>query len=667
MMDITKIIQVDASLSLDERKEFMQHCANKYETDGSSPISDPEYDKEYYAIQALDPEWDIVGGIDEEHAYGTKVKHKVICGSLLKDPNPEAFEKSFASIYSGMDMSKLRFALQYKIDGSAMCCVYKKGVLHNIITRGRDGVYGVDVTNNGKHIEGIPNTIPCKDDEVEIRGECFKDRQDFYKHWVSQFSNPRSMTAGGINQKDSSVTKSMGLEFVAYEVVRKDFDTEQEKLQFIIKNGFNNLADSTKFTKDGLTFEQLAKAVKIYMDRIDRSKLPYDIDGIVVKLDNISLCKSLGSVSSGRKPKGNRAVKFPCEQKQTKLTGIEYSTGRTGAIAIVGLLESVVLGGATIQRVSLHNFDFIRSKGLKIGSEIILQKSGDIIPYVVKVVKDGIEDIKPPDVCPACGGEVKWDSNDVTVHCQNDVCVAKINRSIEHWLKKIGVLGIGKGIIGKLTDEDELSWDDKPIISKISDMYWKLDNDRKTEHPFRKYTYLKERFGEKTYDNILESVKGVTEMTLDKFIEALGISQVGSLAKNIVEIATTIEDVDKLTADDLMKLDKFAEKKSQGFVNGWKSNRKEIARLLKFITIVEPQLDSDVLSGQSYCFTGSFSSPSRKEMEQATLDNGGKKSGVSKNLTALVWDGEILGSKIDKANKLGVPIITQEEFLEKIV
>ena len=658
--------QVDVSLTLDERKAFIVHCSNLYETNGSSPISDKEWDAEYYAIQKLDPDWDIIGGMDEDNAYGTKVKHKVICGSLLKDPNPEAFEKSIASIYAGIDMSKLRFALQYKIDGSAMCCVYKKGRLESIITRGRDGIYGQDVTPNGRHISGIPTTIPCKDEEVEIRGECYKDRKDFYKNWAGQYSNPRNFTSGSVNQKDPNTTKERKLSFIAYEEVRKEFETEEEKLKFIIDNGFNNLGDSTKFTKEGLTFKQLAKAVQIFMNNIDRPNLPFDIDGIVVKLDNIALCKSLGSVSSGRKPKGNRAVKFECEQKPTKLIGVEYSTGRTGAITIVGLLEPCVLGGATIQRVSLHNFDFIKSKGLKIGSEIILQRAGDIIPCVVRVTKAGAQDIEPPLVCPACGGEVEWDSNNVTVHCQNEHCIAKINRSIRHWFEKIGVLGIGEGILNKLTNEDELSWDNEPIINKISDIYWKLDNDRKTEHPFRKYNYLKEKLGEKTYNNILESVKSVTEMTLGKFIEALGISQVGSLSKNIAEIAPTIEDIDRLTASDLMKIDKFADKKSHGFVNGWKSNRQEIDCLLKFITIVEPKLDSHVFSGQSYCFTGSFSSPSRKEMEQMTLDNGGKKSGVGKGLTALVWDGEMQGKKLEAAKKLGVSIITQEEFLEKL-
>jgi len=661
-MDVSKMTQVDVSLTLDERKAFIQYCADKYETDGSSPISDPEYDKEYYAIQAIDSDWDVVGGMDEDHIYGTKVKHKVVCGSLLKDPNTEAFLKSVKALYAGQDISKLRFMLQLKIDGSAMCCVYDNGKLQNVITRGRDGWHGVDVTANGKYINGIPATIPCKDN-VEVRGECYKPRGDFYKNWYPEYKNPRNFTAGSINQKDPLVTKERGLSFIGYEEVRKDFETEEEKMKFISDNGFTNLSESTKFTKNGLTFEQLARAIQIFMDGIDRPNLPFDIDGVVVKLDHIATAKAMGSVSGGKKPKANRAVKFPCEQKETELIGVEYSVGRTGAVTIVGLLTPVKLSGTTVQRVALCNFDNIEKQGLKIGCTVLLQKSGDIIPYIVKKTKDGTKDIEVPDVCPACGGEVKWDANRVTVHCQNDVCVAKINRSIEHWFKKIGVLGLGKGIISKLTSEEELSWDDKPIIARISDMYWKLDNDRKTEHPFRKYDYLKEQFGDKAFENIKESVVSVKEITLAKFIEALGIANVGTMAKDIVAIAPTIQDVDVLTAEELMKVEGFAAKKSYGFVNGWENSRQEIARLLKFINIVEPQLDSNKLGGKSFCVTGTLSK-GRKEVQADIESNGGVvKGSVGKDLDYLVC-GEDAGSKEDKAKALGVKIISEEELVE---
>jgi len=666
-----KQTKIDTSLSLDARKTFIEYCADLYETNGTSPVSDAEYDKEYYTIQAMDPDWDVVGGMADDHIYGAKIKHKVICGSLLKSPNPEDFLSAMLSIYANVDLSEHCFALQLKLDGLAICCTYDDGKLQQVVTRGRDGWKGVDVTSNAVHIQGIPETIPCKE-EVEFRGECYKDRQDFYKNWFNNFNLPhnyklpRNFAAGSVNQKDPKVTKERGLDFIAYEVVRKDFDTEKQKLQFIIDNGFATLKDFTKFTKVGLNLQQIARAVKVYMDSLDRPKLSFDIDGIVVKLNDIKVAKSLGTVSGGKKPKANRAVKFPCEQKETEIIDKEYSVGRTGAITIVGLLKPVELGGTTIQRVALHNFDFIKKNGLSIGATVLLQKSGDIIPYVVRKTKDGNTPIEPPDECPACGGDLVWDDNNITLHCKNPACVAQINRSIEHFFKKIGVLGLGKGIIGKLTDDKALSWEGDSIISCLSDMYWKLDNDRKTEHPFRKYAHLKDQFGEKKFENIVESVHSVKEVTLAKFIEALGIANVGTMSSRITDIAPTIDDVDKLTADDLMKIDGFGDKKSHGFVRAWRKNHKEIETLLKFIDIVKPTFNSDKLSGKKFCFTGSFADPTRKEMEEMVIDNGGQKSSVSKNLTALIWDGEIDGGKVQKAKSLGVDIIDQAQFLAMI-
>lgn len=655
---------VNTSLPLEERKSFLEHCADLYETNGKSPISDAEYDKEYNAIKSLDPTWDIIGGLAEEHAYGTKVKHKVICGSLLKDHDIKSFEFSLRSTYNNIDLHNHSFIVQYKIDGLAMCCVYNNGKLQSVITRGRDGIHGIDVTRNGKYIEGIPTEIPYKG-EVEFRGECYKDRSDFYKNWIGEYANPRNFASGSVNQKDPNVTKERGLNFIAYEVVRKDFATEEEKIQFIVDNEFENLKDSTVIVKSGITFKRITKAVEVFMENTNRSELPFDVDGVVVKLNEIKVAKSLGTVSGGKKPKANRAVKFPCEQKETEIIDIEYAVGRTGAITIVGKLEPIQLAGTTVKRVSLHNFDYIKKSGLSIGSKVLLQKSGDIIPYIVRKTQDGTKSIQPPKECPACGGELKWGKGD-TVYCNNSVCIAKINRSIEHWFKKLGVLGIGKGIISKLTDKDKLSWDDKPIITRLSDIYWKLDNDRRTEHPFRKYEYLKENFGDKTYNNILKSINSVKEVTLSQFIEALGIANIGTMSNLITDIAPTIKDVDKLTVNDLLKIDGFGESKSKGFIKGWKRNRNEITRLLKFIKIIKSVQNSNLLKDKKFCFTGSFSNPTRKEMEQMVIDNGGKKGSVSKGLTALVSDGEISGNKIQKAKSLDIPIISQTDFLSII-
>lgn len=654
--------KVDVSKSVEDRIKFLDKCAKLYET-GESPISDKEYDDEYYAIQDLAPEhpfFNQVGGIDKEHGYGNAVKHEITMGSLNKSRNIEEFLVWLKNTYSG----NVKFMLQHKVDGASISLIYKNGSLSKAITRG-DGAEGFDVTDNVKYISSIPKTVKCKD-EFECRGEIYKDREDFYKNWAGEFANPRNFASGSLNQKDPLVTKERKLDFVGYEVVRKNFSNEKEKLQFLVENKFPNLESSTRFTKATDDYRKVSAAVRVYMDSIDRTLLSYDIDGIVVKLFECEKAKSMGASTEGRKPKAHRAVKFPTEKKTTTLKGIEWSIGRTGALTPVGLLEPVQLAGTTVQRVSLHNLrEMARIKLFNYGAQVVMEKAGEIIPKVVRVEKSGDgEKIKAPVHCPSCGSDLLWDDNHVTKWCHNPDCPVKLNERIEYWFKTIGVKGLGSGIISKLTDQSILEWDGRPIVKRLSEMYYMLHNDRRTEHPFRKYQMLKDHFGEKTYKNIVDSITSVKEIPLDKFIKAFGIGQIGSMAKDIVAIAPTPEEIDKLTVEDIVKIDGFAKKKAESFIDGWKSNRLEIKRLLGCVDIVQNKLSSMKLENKKFCFTGSFNNPTRKEMENMVEDNGGKLSSVSKDLTALVWDGEISGSKIDKAKKLGLKIMEQSEFMD---
>ena len=281
------------------------------------------------------------------------------------------------------------------------------------------------------------------------------------------------------------------------------------------------------------------------------------------------------------------------------------------------------------------------------------------------MVKDGDgEKIKIPDNCPSCNSSMEWDKTNTTKFCNNDTCPSQIVRQIEHFLKTIGVLGIGQGIITKLTDKDVLCWDDKQIISNVAELYFLLDNDRATKHPFQKYNYLKEQLGEKTYENILTSIKAVKEVTLPTFIEALGIANVGSSAKDIVAIAPNVSAIDNLTVDDLMKISGFGASKAN-FINIWKSRRDEIRQLLKYIDITEPKLSSNKLAGKSFCITGTLSK-GRNEVQDMIEKNGGNVSGsVGKSLDYLIC-GEDSGSKEGKAKQLGVKIISEADFLKML-
>jgi len=666
-MDATKQNKVDKTLSVDDRIAFLRHCAKLYESNGTSPITDAVYDSEYYELERLAPNnpfFDEVGGLSVDAIQGQSVAHKVIMGSLSKCLDIPSVEDWLRSQYPST--VSVSYILQHKIDGLSLGLIYSDGKLVQAVTRG-DGVTGIDVTEKAKTVKGVLHTISHKG-EIEVRGECHKNRQEFYKQWHTSvggvYKNPRNFTAGSMNEKDPEETRRRGLNFIAYEVVRRDFDTEIEKNVFLEQQGFQTLNTTTRRTKEGNDISKIVKAIKVYMDSIDRANLPYDIDGVVLKLNDIKAAKKMGTTSGGRKPKANRAIKFPPSMKETILKDVIPQVGRTGVVKPVGILEGVDLDGAMIKRVSLHNYGALVGKdAIKLGSTVVIAKKGDIIPQIVSVKKMGDKDVPIPSLCPECSFKLDWDNNQIELVCSNPNCIAQLNKIIEYWFKTIGVKGFGKGTIAILTDSDRLEWEGKPIINSLAQMYYMLDNDRKSEHPFRKYAYLKANMGEKTYDNLLASIKSVTEVTLPIFIEALGIENIGSSSVDIANIAPTVDDIDKLTVDDLLKISGFGSAKANSFIKAWKARRDEIKLLLKYITIKQVTMASDKLKGKKFCFTGSFANPTRGEMEKMVGENGGKLSSVSSELTALVFDGESMKGKYEKAQKLNIPIITQDDFL----
>lgn len=639
---------------IEKRIKALRKCANDYETDGTSSLTDAEYDKEYYSLKDLAPDHSFfseVGGLDEEHMYRTEVKHEVTMGSLSKSRDIGEFTKWMTSTFKGVP--EIVALIEHKIDGSALSLVYKGGKLFSAQTRG-DGFTGIDVTKNAPYISGVQMKIPCKE-EVEVRGECYKNRDDFYENWVGKYKNPRNFTAGAVNQKNPLVTKERGIQFVAYEAVRKEFDTEVEKIEFLKKNGFTLFAQYKVIKGDS---DYICQCVEQFMSKCDRPNLPYDIDGAVFKINDIVDAQAMGTTDGGKKPKSSRAIKFPTEQKETILEDIEWSIGRIGTLTPVGILQPVELAGTTVQRVSFYNLDFLAETGLQIGCKILMEKAGEIIPRCVRKLEDGDSEIEIPNECPSCGSKLEWDKKKVTKWCKNSSCPAQLNGNIEHWFKKLGVKGIGPGIIKRLTSI-ELNSYDEPVVQSISDMY----HLNCYSHPT---SLLSQSFGKRAFANILKSVNSVKEISLAKFIESLGIGKIGRMAKDITEVAPTLEDIEKLTVADLVKIEGFAEIKATAFINGWKSMKNEIEELLKHITIKEIKPMSSSLDGKKFCFTGSFKNPTRKEMEALVPENGGKVGSVGKSLSYLVWDGEIRKGKVIKAETLGIPIIEQADFMEMI-
>ena len=652
---------VDTTLSIEDRISFLKYCCEKYETDGTSPISDYEFDTEFYKLQSLVPDhlfFKEIGGIDREHIYGATVKHDFIMGSLSKSLTIEDF-KEWINLNSKILLGK-EYILQPKVDGLSLSLIYNNGELIRSVTRG-DGEEGIDVTANSIFVSGVKKNINHKED-IEIRGECFKERSDFYKNWVQEYKNPRNFASGSMFQKNAEITKERGLSFVSYEIMRKEFDFEESKNKFLDNLGFITLNSITRKTKECLTIDQLVTEVDNYMKSIDRYNLPFDIDGIVVKMNDIKIAKTMGVVAN--KPKSSRAVKFPPIEKETIVIGIETNTGRSGKLTPVALLSPVDLCGSIVQRATLHNYKMLTGNNcVGFGSKVIIAKQGDIVPQIIKVISECDKRFDIPTTCPSCGKNVRWNDTNVDLICDNINCPSQLESKIDHYLKCLSVKGIGKGILEKLTDKNIFSWDNKAIINSLPEIYYMLDNDTSTSNPISKYTYLKKCFGEIEYQNIVNSIHSIKEVPIDIFVQALGISKIGSMAKDITSIAPSISDIDKLTINDLISIDKFGDIKAKCFIDGWKEIRNEVSILLKYITIKQVVQSSKKLEGKKFCFTGSFSNPSRTELEKMVGEHGGKLSSVGKGLTALVFDGETTKGKYQKAIELNIPIISQQDFL----
>lgn len=637
--------------TIDERIEFLQECANLYETDGTSPLSDAEYDREYAELKKLSPDHNFfkeVGGI--KHAYGTEIVHKFIMGSLDKDATPEEFGDWFNKTYS--NPKGLIFTIAPKVDGSSICITYKEGKKSLVATRG-DGLIGFDVTANSDYVDGILSSINTENDYIEVKGECYKNRQDFYENWVGEYKNPRNFASGSLNQKNPLITKERGLNFIAYEIRGIDGISELDKTKTLDEYGFETLSKYEKtIIGDELNSKNIVNIVKDYMNSLDRENLPFDIDGVVFKLNDAELVEEMGTTDGGKRPKAHRAIKFPCDQKETEFIGIEYQIKRTGKLTCTGILAPVELAGTTVSRASVHNLKYMSELGLKLGCKVLIEKRGDIIPQIIKVTEHKGQTIEVPDECPSCGSTLAFDERNVTKWCHNPNCKAKLVANIEHWFKTLNVKGIGEKIIQKLVNEEIDSYG-QPMIESISDMY-----------NLRHFTSeLEAEFGVKAFANIADAIDSVREITLAKFVEALGVSKIGSMSGDITAIAPTIEDIDKLAIEDITSIEGFAMVKATGFVKEWKMMRKEIDNLLKYVTIKQDIKDSNSLGGKKFCFTGSFSNPSRSEMEQMVVDNGGKKASVGKSLDYLVWDGIIRKGKVEKAENLNIAIITQKDFL----
>ena len=547
------------------------------------------------------------------------------------------------------------YYVELKLDGLTVVLTYKDGILYKGATRG-DGSIGEDITNNLKTIVSIPLSLLGDNlpKIIEVRGEIVMTKKVFIeinkqrkKKGLSLFANPRNIAAGSVRQLDPRIVKERKLDCIVFELITDlGQKTHKESHKIISNLGFKTSLYNEKCSN----LKEVDKYLKKWVNK--RKFLPYETDGTVIVVDNIKQEKKLGHV--GKAERWMIAYKFPAEQVTTKILGIEAQVGRTGAITPVAILEPVQVAGSIVSRATLHNIDEIERLDVRIGDTVIIQKAGDIIPNIVKVLVNlrtkKQNKYKFPKYCPACNSKISRKENKVAYYCLNKNCYAKNIESIIHFVSKKGfnIEGLGNNIVALLVDNG--------LVINFSDIFRLKIGDLE----------VLEGFAEKKSKKILKTIEDSKEIKLSNFIYALGIRHVGQeTAIILVDYYNNINELMNTTKEELENLYDIGQEVSQSIIKYFedKNNIKELEDLFKLNINIKNEKKSNVLNNRKFLFTGSLKL-SRDKIEDIVRKKGGKiLSSVSKNLDYLVV-GDKPGSKINKAKKLGIKIIDEKEVLK---
>ena len=660
----------EAKDRIEKLRKLVEYHARKYYDDDKPEISDYEYDMLMVELRNLEsnfPEFldkdsltQKVGGHVKDGFE--KVEHEVPLQSLqdvFSFEEVEEFDKRVRKQAEEKNI-ELSYVVETKIDGLSAALEYKNGILVRGATRG-NGIVGEDVTKNLKTIKTIPQKLK-ENIDITVRGEVFISKKDFEEmnkereeNEEELFANARNAAAGSLRQLDSKITAKRPLDIYIFNVQKiegKEFNSHYEELQYLEQLGFN-VNPVRIYCKN---MQEVLDAINYIGE--NREKLTFGIDGAVVKVDNLKLRGILGTTS--KVPKWATAYKYPPEKKETILKDIICNVGRTGVITPMAILEPVKVAGSTISKTTLHNEDFIKEKELKIGDTVVIQKAGDVIPEVVEVVKskrDGKEvTFQMPEVCPVCGAKAVREEGESAIRCTGIECPAKLYRNLVHFVSRdaMNIDGLGENIIGQLLD--------KKLISNIADIYTLT---------FEDVSSLKKN-GTKFANNLIDSINKSKENDLYRLITALGIRHVGvkaakTLAKKYknmsnlqsatFESLSCVEDIGEIMANSIVEF--FSQEQTKDLISKLKESGVNMQK------IVEEDED-DRFEGQTFVLTGSLEDYTREEASNIIERLGGKvSSSVSKKTTYLLA-GEDAGSKLTKAQKIGVEIITEEEFKKMI-
>ncbi len=650
-----------AEKRIKELSETLKYHNRKYYIEDSPEIEDFEYDAMLRELENLEEEFpqfktedsptQNVGGAVSRLL--SEVEHKVKMESLQ---DVFSFDE-FCAFAEKIDLNRTEFSVEPKIDGLSVSLEYKDGLFFRGSTRG-DGEKGEDVTANLLQIKSIPKAIAF-DGELEVRGEVYMPRESFLKLVKRQelngeavAKNPRNAAAGSLRQKNPKITKERELDIFVFNIQRivgKEFSSHIETLNFLKSLGFHTLPTY----KSCKTANEVIEEIKRIGD--SRGNLAYDIDGAVVKVDNLSYRNDLGSTS--KFPKWAVAFKYPPEEKETILKDIEIAVGRTGALTPTAIFDSITLAGTSVSRATLHNEDFITSKGIGIGDTIVVRKAGDIIPEVLAVSKhaDNSSVFKMPTICPSCNSPVFREEGEAVIRCTNADCPAQLLRHLIHFTSRdaMDIEGLGPAVLEQLYEAG--------LIFNICDLY-SLD--------YEEIIKL-ERTGEKSVENLKNAIEKSKENDLSKLLFAFGIRHIGAKAgKLLAEHFGDIDAILNAKIEDFQSIEGFGEVLAESAFEFFslEETRKMIESLKeKGVNMKSLKEVKDTrFAGKTFVLTGTLPTLTRNEASAIIEDFGGKTSSSVSKKTDYVLAGEEAGSKLDKANKLGVTVISEEEFMEMI-
>ncbi len=651
------------------RQEINYHNYRYYVKD-SPEISDEEFDALLRQLERLEEEYPhlIVPesptqrvGAPPDEAF-KPVTHRNPMLSLANAFDFNELNSFFERVKKGLDQTKIEYVCELKLDGVAISLTYRNGKYFRGSTRG-DGIIGEDITHNIKTIKSIPLALSMNKPprEMEIRGEAFIEKETFEKinrersaEDLPLFANPRNAAAGSLRQLDPQITASRRLDVFIFNlgyITGRDFNTHFEVLQFFKEIGFK----INPYIIKALTEAEVVNYVKDWQEK--KEGLPYEIDGIVIKVNLLNQQENLGATT--KTPRWCIAYKYPAEQKTTVVKDIIVNVGRTGAITPTAILDPVVIAGSTVSRATLHNEDEIRRKDIRIGDRVIVQKAGDVIPEVVAPIiskRTGQEKIfKMPDKCPICGARIIRPEGEAVARCTGLACPAQNYEHFLHFVSRgaMDIEGMGQAVVKQIIDNN--------MVEDIADIY-SLEKDD---------LYRLEYFKEKAASNLFKAIQKSKERPLSRLLFALGIRHVGAHVAQV--LAREFGNMDRLQQadyEDLINIDEIGPRIAESIINFFQQgqNLKVIEKLKKAGLNMSEETEKvdGKFKGLSFVFTGGLSRFNRQEAKAMVENLGGRISSSVSKKTDFVVAGTEPGSKYEKAKKLGLNILNEDQFLELI-